>query len=67
MLEYHGGKFLYDSTQSGEYNIMIKTCMYNLLSLEASKLIENFSKYTFMAAYTITYQKFSSLDVQLSG
>lgn len=54
------GQFLWDSTQFGEY-IMIKTCMYNLSKV--LKLIEKFSKYIFMAAYIIMYQKFSSLDV----
>ena len=40
---------------------MIKTCMYNLS--KALKLKEKFSKYIFMAAYIIMYQKFSSLDM----
>lgn len=40
---------------------MIRTCMHILLGLETLKPTENFSKYTFMAAYIIMYQKFSSL------
>ena len=37
--------------------------MYTLLGLKALKLIETFCIYTFMTAYVITWQKFSSLDV----
>ena len=45
--------------------LCINTCMQNLLGLKALKAKRKCFQYTFMAAYTILYHKFSSLDVQL--